>query len=121
MANLTLVSNDSYLDSLKAGIKYDTLAALKKSSPFSFLLFPDHIIAKEEEAISHHDEKHSSGSSHKKSGHYHPYSHTSKRASDTGRKSGPHHGNNLATIDKAKEVEARSTNYSQRPAKSSYK
>ena len=75
MANLTLVSNDSYLDSLKAGIKYDTLAALKNSSPFSFLLFPDHIIAKEEEEISHHDEKHSSGSSHKKSGHYQSTTH----------------------------------------------
>ena len=79
MANLTLVRRDSYLDYFKAEVKFDTLAALGNSSLHMTSIFPNHIISKTEE-LSHHDEKHSSGSSHMKSGHYHPHSHTSKQA-----------------------------------------
>ena len=46
MANMSLVRRDSYLDSLKAGIKYDTVSALRNSNLHMAFLFPDSLILK---------------------------------------------------------------------------
>ena len=44
MANLTLIRRDSYLSYLKAGIKADTLAALRTAPLHLSTLFPDSVI-----------------------------------------------------------------------------
>ena len=71
MANVTLLRRDSYLAYLKAGIKADTLAALRTAPLHLPTLFPDSVIKQAEEDISNYD-KGRSGSVYKK-GRYHPY------------------------------------------------
>ena len=71
MANVTLLRRDSYLAYLKAGIKADTLAALRTAPLHISTLFPDIVIKRAEEDISNYD-KGRSGSVYKK-GRYHPY------------------------------------------------
>ena len=64
---------------LKAGIKHDTLAALRNSLIHMTSLLPDGVIMKAEE-IFHHDDKPLSGSSHENSSQYHPYPQSAKQA-----------------------------------------
>ena len=45
---LTALCCDSYLDYLKAGVKYNTLAALRNSPLHMSSIFLDHVIAKAE-------------------------------------------------------------------------
>ena len=71
MANVTLLRRDSYLAYLKAGIKADTLAALRTAPLHISTLFPDTALKQAEEDISNAD-KGRSGSVYKK-GRYHPY------------------------------------------------
>ena len=71
MANVTLLRRDSYLAYLKAGIKADTLAALRTAPLHISTLFPDTVLKQAEEDISN-TEKGRSGSVCKKS-RYHPY------------------------------------------------
>ena len=71
MANVTLLRRDSYLAYLKAGIKADTLAALRTAPLHLPTLFPDSVIKQAEEDISNYD-KGRSGSVYQK-GHYYPY------------------------------------------------
>ena len=72
VANLTLACRDSYLE-------YIHLSAL----------FPDHIIAKAEEEIRHHDDKHNSGPSQRKPQCFHPYSQPSRQQQEMDHKSPP--------------------------------
>ena len=65
MANVTLLRRDSYLAYLKAGIKADTLAALRTPSLHLPTLFPDSVIKQAEEDITSYD-KGRSGSVYKK-------------------------------------------------------
>ena len=71
MANLTLLRRDSYLSNLKAGIKADTLAALRMAPLHLPTLLPDSVIKQAEEDIISFD-KGRSGSVYKK-GQYDPY------------------------------------------------
>ena len=71
MANVTLLRRDSYLAYLKAGIKADTLAALRTAPLHISTLFPDTVLKQAEEDISNPD-KGRSGSIYKKN-RYHPY------------------------------------------------
>ena len=52
MANLTLARRDAYLDNLKAGVKPDTLSALRKCPLNGYALFPDSIIRNAEDEIT---------------------------------------------------------------------
>ena len=52
MSNFTLARRDSYLEYLHAGVKQDTLNALRTSPVHLNSLFPDQLIAKVEEEIS---------------------------------------------------------------------
>ena len=63
VANLTLAHRESYLEYVKAGIKRDMLASLRTAPLHMSVLFLDHIIAKSEEEIPHHEDKRSSGPS----------------------------------------------------------
>ena len=78
MANLTLIRKDSYLSYLKAGIKPDTVAALRMAPLQSATLFLYSVIKQAEEDIASYD-KGRSGSIYKK-GHYHPYEHPEKKS-----------------------------------------
>ena len=77
MANVTLLRRDSYLVYLKAGIKADTLVALKTAPLHLPTLFPDSVIKQTEEDISDFD-KGRSVSVYKK-GRYHPYERTDSK------------------------------------------
>ena len=52
MANLTLARRDAYLDNLKAGVKPDTLSALRNCPLNGYALFPDAIIRNAEDEIT---------------------------------------------------------------------
>ena len=77
MANVTLLRRDSYLAYLKAGIKADTLAALRTAPLHLPTLFPNSMIKQAEEDISSFG-KGRSGSVYKKD-RYHPYEHTESK------------------------------------------
>ena len=72
MANLTLTSRDSYLTHVKTGIKVDAVAALRQAPIHISTLFPDDLIKRTEEEISHHESKGHAGTSRGK-GRFHPY------------------------------------------------
>ena len=71
MANATLLRRDSYMAYLKAGVKADTLNALRTSPLHLDTLFPDSCVKKAEEDITDFD-RNKSGSVYK-SRRYHPY------------------------------------------------
>ena len=77
MANITLLRRDFYLAYLKAGIKADTLAALRTAPLHLPSLFPDSVIKQADEDISSFD-KGRSGLVYKK-GHSHPYERTESK------------------------------------------
>ena len=71
MANATLLRRDSYLSYLKAGVKADTLNALRTAPLHQDTLFPDSIVKRAEEDIASFDKGRSS--SVYKGRRYHPY------------------------------------------------
>ena len=71
MANATLLRRDSYLSYLKAGVKADTLNALRTAPLQLDTLFPDSAVKRAEEDISGFDKGRSA--SVYKSRRYHPY------------------------------------------------
>ena len=81
MANFTLARRDSYLEYLHAGVKQDTLAALRTAPVHLNSLFPDQLITKAEEEICRSEERCSSGQSHRRQGRSHPYAPSDRSAS----------------------------------------
>ena len=77
-ANSTLLRRDSYLSYLKAGVKADTLNALRAAPLDLDTLFPDKIVKQAEEDIAAFD-RNRSGSVYKK-GRYHPYERQDKKS-----------------------------------------
>ena len=73
MGNSTLTRRDAYLSHLKNGIKPDTFAALRTAPLQGGTLFPDAIIKKAEEEISHYDNRGQSASFGRNKLRYHPY------------------------------------------------
>ena len=78
VANFTLACRDSYLEYLHAGVKQDTLTALCTAPVHLPSLFPDQPLTKAEEEISRSEERHPSGQSHRRQGHFHPYTPSDK-------------------------------------------
>ena len=76
MANSTLARRDAYLGHLKNGIKQDTFAALRTAPLQIGTLFPDSIIKRAEEEISHYDSKGQSSTFGRGKARYHPYERT---------------------------------------------
>ena len=72
MANFTLARKDSYLEYLHAGVKQDTLTALRMAPVHLHLLFPGQLLTKADEEISRSEERCSSGQSHRRRGRFHP-------------------------------------------------
>ena len=79
LANTTLLRRDLYFSYLKAGVKADTLNALRSAPLQLDTLFPDQEIKQAEEDIANFDKSHS-GSVNKK-GCYHPYERPDKKTS----------------------------------------
>ena len=113
MANVTLLRRDSYLDFLKPGVKVDTVAALRNSPLHMASLFPDNVISKAEEEIAHHEDKHYTGGSHKKSDRYHPYNPSVKQTPKAGKKSGPPAWKTLSSHGQYRRGQGKASNYSQ--------
>ena len=88
MANFTLARRDSYLEYLHAGVKQDTLNALRTSPVHLNSLFPDELITKAEKEICRSEERRSSGQPHRCQGRFHPYASSDKSASHPDRTSG---------------------------------
>ena len=80
MANLTLARRDSCLEFICGGVKPDTLTALGTAPVHLHSLFPDSLLVKAEDEISRSEERHSSGSAHRKPGRFHPYTSSSDRS-----------------------------------------
>ena len=57
VANMTLARRDAYLAHVKAGIKQDTLAALRQAPLHLTTLFPDRLLKRTEEDISQFENK----------------------------------------------------------------
>ena len=81
MANFTLARRDSYLEYLHAGVKQDTLNALRTSPVHLNSLFPDQLITKAEEEICRSEERRSAGQPHRRQGRFHPYASSDKSTS----------------------------------------
>ena len=65
VANFTLEHRDSYLEYLHAGVKQDTLAALRTAPIHIHSLFPDQLLMKAEEEVARSEERRSSSQSHR--------------------------------------------------------
>ena len=78
IANSTLLRRDSYLSYLKAGVKADTLNALRAAPLDLDTIFPDKIVKQAAEDIAAFD-RNRSGSVYKK-GRYHPYERQDKKS-----------------------------------------
>ena len=80
MGNTTLVRRDSYLSHLKNGIKSDTPAALRAAPLQIWTLFPDAVIKRAEEEISHYDNKSQPSASYARGkNRFHPYERVDKK------------------------------------------
>ena len=79
MGNLTLARRDAYLTHVKSGVKPDTVAALRTAPLHISTLFPDSVIKKAEEEISHYETQGRSGSSRSKV-RFQPYDKSDRRS-----------------------------------------
>ena len=119
MANFTLARRDSYLEYLHAGVKQDTLNALRTSPVHLNSLFSDQLITKAEEEICRSEERRSSGQSHRSQGRFHPYAPSDKSASHPDRKSGNPALKQIRERQQAKKGRGKPSTFSQKPAKGS--
>ena len=87
VANFTLAHRDSYLEYLHAGVKQDTLTALRTAPVHLQSLFPDQLLIKGEEEVAISEERQLSNQSHRKPGCFHPYASNDKSSHQPDRKS----------------------------------
>ena len=118
MANFTLARRDSYLDYLHAGVKQDTVHALRTSPVHLNALFPDQLIAKAEEEVSKSEERHSSGTSHRQQGRFHPYASDKSTSHHTDKKNVPA-WKQIKDKQQARRGRGKASTFSQKPAKGS--
>ena len=119
MSNFTLARRDSYLEYLHAGVKQDTLNALRTSPVHLNSLFPDQLIAKAEEEISRSEERRSSANSHRHQGRFHPYKFTDKSSSHSDHKSGVPAWKQIRDKHQSRKGRGKASTFSQKPAKGS--
>ena len=119
MANFTLARRYSYLDYLHAGVKQDTVNALRTSPVHLNSLFLDLLITKAEEEICRSEERHSSGTSHRHQGRFHPYAASGKSTGHHDRKSTLPAWKQIKDKQQARKGRAKASTFSQKPAKGS--
>ena len=118
MGNVTLARRDSYLSHIKNGVKSDTLAALRSAPLQLGTLFPDTIIKRAEEEISHHDSKNQSSAAYARGkNRFHPYERAEKKFE--GRSEGKQDRPAWKNIGRRqfKRGRVKSASFSSRPAK----
>ena len=116
MANYT--RRDSYLDYLHAGVKQDTVNALRTSPVHLNALFLDQLIAKAEDEISKSEERRSSGTSHRHQGRFHPYAASDKSTGHHDKKNVPA-WKQIKDKQQARKGRGKASTFSQKPAKGS--
>ena len=119
MANFTLARRDSYMDYLHAGVKQDTVNALRTSPVHLNSLFPDQLISKAEEEISKSEERRSSGTSHRHQNRFHPYAANDKSTGHHDRKANLPAWKQIKDKQQARKGRGKASTFSQKPAKGS--
>ena len=117
MANFILARRDSYLDYLHAGVKQDTVNALRTSPVHLNVLFPDQLITKAEEEISTNDERRSSGTSHRQQNRFRPYPASDRSTSHHDRKPTLPAWKQIKDKQQAGKGRGKASTFSQKPAK----
>ena len=119
MANCTLAHRDSYLEYmyLHAGVKQDTLNALRTSSVHLNSLFLDQLITKAEEEMCRSEERHSSVQSHRHQGRFHLYAPSDRSASHPDRISGVPAWKQIKDKQQSRKGRDKPSTFSQKPAK----
>ena len=117
MANFTLARRDSYLDYLHAGVKQDTLHALRTSPVHLNALFPDQLISKAEEEICKSKEWRSSGTSHRQPSRFHPYAASDKVTSHHTDKKNVPAWKQIKDKQQARKGRGKASTFTQKPAK----
>ena len=117
MANFTLARRDSYLDYLHAGVKQDTVNALRTSPVHLNALFPDQLIAEAEEEISKSEERSSSGTSHRQQNRFYPYPASDKSTGHHNRKPTLPAWKQIKDKQQARKGRGKASTFSHKPAK----
>ena len=117
MANFNLARRDSYLDCLHAGVKQDTVNALRTSPVHLNALFPDQLIAKAEGEISKSEERRSSDTSHRQQNRFHPYPASDKSTGHHDRKPTLPAWKQIKDKQQARKGHGKASTFSQNPAK----
>ena len=119
MAHFTLARRDSYLEYLHAGVKQDTLTALRTSPIHLHSLFPDNLLIKAEEEVSRSEERRSAGQSHRKPGRFHSYASNDKSSHQPDRKPSVPAWKQIRECQQGKKGRGKPSTFSQKPAKGS--
>ena len=119
VANFTLARRDSYFDYLYAGVKQDTLTALRTAPIHLQSLFPDQLLIKAEKEVARSEERRSSSQSHRKPGRFHPYASNDKSSHQPDRKSSIPAWKQIRECQQSKKSIGKPSTFSQKPAKGS--
>ena len=114
MGNLTLARCDAYLTHVKSGIKPDTVAALRTAPLHIPTLFPDTVIKRAEEEISHYETK---GHSSRGKARFHPYDRSDRRSDKYPDKKGDKPAWKNIGKGRYRKPRGKTPSYSSRPAK----
>ena len=116
MGSLTLARRDAYLTHVKSGIKSDTIAALRTAPLHIPTLFPDSVIKRAEEEISHFESRGQSSSSRSKAW-FHPYDRPDKKSDRRQDNKGDKPAWKSIGKGRYRKPRGKASNYSSRPAK----
>ena len=116
MGNLTLARRDAYLTHVKSGVKPDTVAALRTAPLHIPTLFPDSVIKKAEEEISHYETRGHPGSSRNKV-RFQPYDKSDRRSDRRPDKKGDKPAWKNIGKGRYRKPRSKASTYSSRPAK----
>ena len=119
MANFTLGRRDSFLNYLHAVVKQNTVHTLRTSPVHLNSLFPDQLITKAEEEICRSEERHSSITSHRHQGCFHPYTASDKSTGHSDRKSNLLAWKQIKDKQQARKGHGKASTFSQKLAKGS--
>ena len=115
--NFTLAHRDSYLEYLHAGVKQDTVTALRTAPIHLQSLFPDRLHIKAEE-VTRSEERRSSQFN-RKPGRFHPYASNDRVSQQLDRKSSFPAWKQIHQCQQGKKGRGKPTSFSQKPAKGS--
>ena len=116
MGNLTLARRDAYLTHVKSGIKPDTIAALRTAPLHIPTLFPDSVIKRAEEEISHFESRGQSSSS-RSNARFPPYERPDKKSDWHQDKKGDKPAWKSTGKGRYRKPRGKASSYSSRPAK----